>query len=101
MTSTHWVTTRAVHRGQLHRSRIGEKFSLAFHAGYSWGDYWENSVDELIDYAVQGNWTVGNFTIFAKFTGTDASDKLKVEDDVNNNEPRASIGVMTTFPWGD
>jgi uncharacterized protein (TIGR02001 family) len=81
---------------------LGEKFSLAFHLGYSWGDYWENSVgDEPIDYSVQLNWTVGNFTVFGKFTGTDASDEFKVEDDVNNNEPRGLIGVMTTFPWGD
>ncbi len=80
---------------------IGESFSLAFHGGYSWGDYWDDGVGEIIDYAVQGNWTVGNFTLFAKFTGTDASGEQKVEDDVNNNEPRALIGVMTTFPWGD
>jgi uncharacterized protein (TIGR02001 family) len=79
---------------------IGESFSLAFHAGYSWGDYWDEG-GEIVDYAIQGNWTVGNFTLFAKFTGTDASGDQKVEDDVNNNEPRALIGVMTTFPWGD
>jgi uncharacterized protein (TIGR02001 family) len=81
---------------------IGEKFSLAFHAGYSWGDYWEAS-KEIIDYAVQANYTFGNFTAFAKFTGTDASnsDGTKVESDVGNNEPRALIGIMTTFPWGD
>src|SRR5688572_499671 len=64
---------------------IGESFSLAFHAGYSWGDYWDDG-GEIVDYAVQGNWTVGNFTLFAKFTGTDASGDQKVEDDVNNNE---------------
>ena len=79
---------------------IGEKFSLAFHAGYSWGDYWDSI--ETIDYAVQANYSFGNFTVFAKFTGTDASnsDGTKVEDDVNNNEPRGLIGITTTFPWG-
>jgi uncharacterized protein (TIGR02001 family) len=81
---------------------IGENFSLAFHVGYSWGDYWKNTVgDKPIDYAVQFNWTVSSFTLFAKVTGTDASGAYKVEDDVNNNEPRALVGVMTTFPWGD
>ena len=81
---------------------IGEKFSLNFHLGYAWGDYWDNTGGgELIDYAVQANFTAGHFTIFAKFTGTDADDAQEVTDDVNNNEPRGLIGVMTTFPWGD
>ena len=87
---------------------IGESFSLAFHAGYAWGDYWdaladalEESSGEVVDYAVQGNYTVGNFTIFGKFTGTDASGSFKVTGDIGNNEPRFLVGVMTTFPWGD
>jgi len=81
---------------------IGEKFSLAFHAGYAWGDYWSDVYGkELFDYAVQGNFTAGNFTLFAKFTGTDASGVYKVTGDVGNNEPRVLVGVMTTFPWGD
>lgn len=78
---------------------VNDAFSLAFHAGYSWGDYWDNS--EIFDYAVQGNFVAGNFTIFGKFTGTDASGDSKVTDDVGNNEPRFLVGVMTTFPWGD
>ena len=86
---------------------ITDAFSLAFHVGYSWGDYWDDlgdSVDEsgdVFDYAVQANYVAGNFTIFGKFTGTDASGAMKVTDDVGNNEPRFLVGVMTTFPWGD
>lgn len=76
---------------------IGEKFSLAFHLGYSWGDYWEDA--ETTDYAVQGNFTAGNFTLFLKFTGTEGD--VEIEDDVGNNEARFLVGVMTTFPWGD
>src|SRR6185436_12745029 len=52
---------------------IGDKFSLAFHVGYSWGDYWDGVADflhaldlegngEVIDYAVQANYTAGKFT---------------------------------------
>jgi uncharacterized protein (TIGR02001 family) len=78
---------------------IGDNFSLAFHVGYAWGDAWENS--ELVDYALQGNWTFNKFTIFAKFTGTDASGEDRVRTDANNNEARFLIGAMTTFPWGE
>lgn len=76
---------------------IGEKFSLAFHAGYAWGDAWEDI--ETVDYAVQANYSAGNFTIFGKFTGTDGD--LEITSDANNNEARFLVGVMTTFPWGD
>lgn len=78
---------------------VGESFSLAFHAGYAWGDAWD--AEEVVDYAVQGNYTAGKFTIFGKFTGTDASEANEYTSDVNNNEPRFLVGVMTTFPWGD
>jgi uncharacterized protein (TIGR02001 family) len=79
---------------------VGEKFSLTFHAGYSWGDYWED-IGELVDYAVQANYSAGDFTLFAKFTGTDASGDEKLTGDVGNNEARVLIGVMTTLPWGE
>jgi uncharacterized protein (TIGR02001 family) len=82
-------STSALYTEANYTVPIGEKFSLAFHAGYSWGDFWE------------GNFTAGNFTIFGKFTGTDASGAGEVTGDVGNNEPRFLLGVMTTFPWGD
>jgi uncharacterized protein (TIGR02001 family) len=87
---------------------IGDKFSLAFHAGYVFGDALDTiaaglgeSNGEVFDYAVQANYTAGKFTLFAKFTGTDASGGLKTTGDVFNNEARVLVGAMTTFPWGD
>ncbi len=77
---------------------INDAVSLGFHLGYAWGDAWD--AEELMDYSVQLNWAVNNFTIFGKFTGTDA-DETKVTDDVNNNEPRFLVGVTTTLPWGE
>ncbi|MES1262976.1 MAG: TorF family putative porin, partial [Peristeroidobacter soli] len=74
---------------------INDSFSLAFHAGYAWGDAWEDL--ETTDYAVQLNYSVNNFTIFGKFTGTDGD--AEVTTDVNNNEARFLVGVMTTLPW--
>lgn len=76
---------------------INDAVSLVFHAGYSYGDYWDDA--ETFDYGVQVNWAVNNFTLFAKFTGTDGD--AEVEDDVFNNEPRFLVGVSTTLPWGE
>jgi uncharacterized protein (TIGR02001 family) len=76
---------------------ITDAFSLTFHAGYAYGDYWDDI--EQFDYAVQANYVAGKFTIFGKFTGTEGD--AEVTDDVFNNEPRFLVGVMTTFPWGD
>ncbi len=56
---------------------------------------------KLVDYSVQLNWAVNNFTIFGKFTGTDASGSNEYTSDVNNNEPRFLVGVTTTLPWGE
>jgi uncharacterized protein (TIGR02001 family) len=86
---------------------MSDSVSLALHAGYSWGAYWDSLGDSVgkdgqtFDYAVQVNWTVGHFTLFGKITGTDASGPLKVEGDVANNEARGLIGVTTTFPWSN
>ena len=74
-------------------------FSLGLHVGYSWGDYWDDAGDEVIDYAVQGNYTVKNVTFFLKFTATDTDEALEVSDDIGNNEPRFLFGVTTTLPW--
>jgi len=79
---------------------FSDSVALVLHAGYSWGDFWENNFKEQFDFAAQVNWAVGHFTLFGKVTGTDAS-QFKVEDDVGNNETRFLVGVTTTFPWGD
>lgn len=78
---------------------INDAVSLAFHVGYAWGDAWD--AEELIDYAVQLNWSVNNFTLFAKFTGTDASGANEFTSDFGNNEPRFLVGLTTTLPWGE
>jgi uncharacterized protein (TIGR02001 family) len=86
---------------------FNDSWSLAFHAGYMWGDYTDFLEDvfdesfEVVDYAVQLNWSVNNFTIFGKFTGTDASGLAEVTADENNNEPRFLVGITTTLPWGE
>lgn len=75
---------------------INDAVSVGLHAGYSWGDYWDDF--ETFDYGVQLNYTYNNFTFFGKFTGTDGDAEVKT--DVGNNEARFLVGVTTTLPWG-
>ena len=90
-------STTAEYLEANYTASVTDAFSLAFHAGYAYGDYWDDI--EQFDYAVQANYVAGNFTIFGKFTGTEGD--AEVTDDVFNNEARFLVGVMTTFPWGD
>lgn len=91
--------TDALYSEANYTQPLGESISLAFHLGYAWGDGWE--AEEVTDYAVQFNYSFSKATVFAKFTGTDASGFNEYTSDVNNNEPRLLVGAMTTFPWGD
>jgi hypothetical protein len=93
---TKWM--RDVTDGQTAAGAFGDVSPSVFESGApAWGDAWEDI--ETTDYAVQLNYTVNNFTIFGKFTGTDGD--AEVETDVNNNEPRFLVGVTTTLPWGE
>jgi uncharacterized protein (TIGR02001 family) len=76
---------------------ISDSVELIFHAGYSYGDAFDDA--ELLDYAVQLNYTAGDFVLAAKFVGTDASGDLEVRDDAFNNQPRFLVSISTTLPW--
>jgi uncharacterized protein (TIGR02001 family) len=78
-------------------AELSDSLALIFHAGYSYGDAFEDS--ELLDYGVQLDYTAGNFVLSAKFVGTDASGDLEVADDAFNNQPRFLVMISTTFPW--
>lgn len=78
-------------------------FSLLLHVGYSWGDYWDDDDvggGALVDFMVGVGYTLGNFDLAVKLTGTDASGDQKIRSDLNNNEPRVLFTVSTTLPWG-
>lgn len=74
--------------------------SLLLHAGYAWGNYWDDAGGSLLDYSVGLGYTAGKFDLNLKWTGTDASGAQKVTTDANNNEGRAVFTVSTTLPWG-
>lgn len=74
-------------------------FALSLHGGYNYGDIFEDF--EYFDYAVGLGYTLGNFDLELKYTGTDLSGDDKITDDVFNTEGRLIFSVSTTFPWGD
>jgi uncharacterized protein (TIGR02001 family) len=86
---------------------LSEGFALLVHAGYSWGDFWDESLDDgggggaLFDYSIGVGYDWDNFNLNLKLTGTDASGDQKVTSDVFNNEPRLVFTVSTTLPWGE
>lgn len=73
-------------------------FTLDLHAGYSWGDYWEAAGEEILDYSIGIGYSINNFDLALKYTGTDA-DRLKVTSDVGNTEGRVVFTIATTLPW--
>ncbi len=74
-------------------------FSVIAHAGYSWGDYWQDQFGtEVFDYSLGVGYTLGNFNLALKWTATDDE---SIETDVGNNEGRVIFTVATTFPWKD
>jgi uncharacterized protein (TIGR02001 family) len=80
---------------------INDNWSIPLHAGYAWGDFWEDLDAELLDYSIGVAYSNWNFDFTLKLTGTDASGDVKIEDDVFNNEPRFVLSVATTLPWGE
>jgi uncharacterized protein (TIGR02001 family) len=82
---------------------VNDMWSFQFHAGYSFGDAWDDDVlgGELFDYALGATLSWENFNFNLKFTGTDASGDQKLTQDVGNNEGRVVFSVATTLPWGE
>lgn len=81
---------------------LAENFSLLAHAGYSFGDYFEDVDSEYFDYSVGVGYTAGNFELALKYVDTnlDDDDFIFSDDDVFNTEGRVIFTIATTFPWG-
>jgi uncharacterized protein (TIGR02001 family) len=80
---------------------LPQNFSLLLHAGYSWGDAWDDEIlgGELFDYSIGLGYALEQFSLSLKWTGTDASGDQKITDDVGNNEGRLVFSIATTLPW--
>ncbi len=73
-------------------------FTLNLHTGYNYGDLFDGY--EYLDYSVGVGYTMGNFDLELKFTGTDLSGTDKITGDVFNTEGRVLFTISTTLPWG-
>lgn len=76
--------------------------SLRAHAGYAWGDYWDDADlggGTLADYALTLSREWGRFTLAGKVTGTDAGER-RVTRGAFANDARFVFSIETTFPWG-
>jgi uncharacterized protein (TIGR02001 family) len=77
-------------------------FSVNVHAGYSFGDFWDQGDgSEYIDWSIGGSYTVGNFDLGLKWVDTtlDDGDFWFSSGDINNTEGRIIFTISTTFPW--
>ncbi|MGH8261877.1 MAG: hypothetical protein ACRET4_00235, partial [Steroidobacteraceae bacterium] len=78
--------------------------SLALHAGFSGGDYWDNlgvlgggPSAEYQDYSVGFSKTFGGYTVSARFVYPQVKDSYRVTTGPFSNDRRAIISVATTF----
>jgi len=78
-------------------------FGLNLHAGYNWGDYFDELESEYIDYSIGVAYTLGNFDLELKWVDNNLSnnDALFTKDDAFNSEGRVIFAVSTTFPWSN
>ena len=76
-------------------------FSLALHAGYSDGDYWDAVNDGgYFDYSVGVNRTIGNFALTLKWVdGSDLASSDGTPGDVFTSESKVWFSIATTLPW--
>jgi uncharacterized protein (TIGR02001 family) len=87
---------------------LPSNFSISAHAGYSWGEYWDDLRDAFpdplgrpyFDYAIGVSYTYSKMSFAAKWI--DGSD-LKEADGARflSSEGRLVFSVVTTFPWGE
>jgi len=79
--------------------------SLLAHAGYSFGDYWDDLHDastggKYFDYSIGVGYTLGNFNFAVKWIdGSDLEESGGTRGDVFSSEARVVLSVATIFPW--
>ena len=76
-------------------------FSLALHAGYSSGDYWDAVNDGgYFDYSVGVSKSIGKFALTLKYVdGSDLESSDGTPGDVFTSESKVWFSIATTLPW--
>jgi uncharacterized protein (TIGR02001 family) len=86
---------------------LPSNFSIIAHAGYSFGEFWDDSKDAgagrpYFDYAIGVGYTAGKFSLALKWIdGSDIKELDGTPHDFFTSEGRAVFSVATTFPWGE
>jgi uncharacterized protein (TIGR02001 family) len=79
---------------------LPRNFSVLAHAGYSFGDYWEDSNNEYFDYSVGVGYTAGKFNLALRWVdGSDLKSANGMPGDVLSSDARVIFTIGTTFPW--
>jgi uncharacterized protein (TIGR02001 family) len=82
---------------------LPKDYSLGLHAGFSFGDYWDNlgvtpgGSAKYEDYSVALNKTIGDFSFSAKFIYPKVGQDYLTKDGPFANGKRALLSVSTTF----
>lgn len=76
-------------------------FGLNLHAGYNWGDYYDDVDSEYLDYSIGLAYTLSHFDFELKWVDNtlDNNDAFFSKADPFNTEGRAIFSVSTSFPW--
>jgi len=77
-------------------------WTLSVHAGFSYGDYWEDDAPgggDLFDYSIGLSYVWDRFTLGAKLTATDADGDREISNDYFANNARVVGWISTTLPW--
>jgi len=82
---------------------LPQDFSIALHAGYSGGDYWDDpsfGFEEYFDYSIGVAKTLGNFELMLKWVdGSDFRSANNTPGDVFSSDSRAIFSIATSLPW--
>jgi uncharacterized protein (TIGR02001 family) len=86
---------------------LPKNFGLSVHAGYSFGDFWDDLKAEgggsaYFDYSIGLDYTAGKFSLGLKWIdGSDLKESDGTPGDIFSSESRVVFSVATTFPWGE
>lgn len=81
---------------------LANGFSLNFHTGYNFGEYFNRNVDEYYDFSAGVGYSVSHFNLGLKYTTTGLEGgPFEISDNEFTNTGRVVFSIATTFPWSN